>query len=155
MQDWRLVIANSAPYLDRVDVTALTSTSRELHRILEHHAKAMCISDIFKLRSLRKQHATKPSFHPWPFDKHVEFTTFYERGLKYHDQRQQTKKLCLFTRLQRERQLRRVLRREHETIFALTDPGALTFHEVNNNNNINNNKNYAFTRRALRFYKPL
>ena len=145
---WRIVIANGTSYMDRVDLTSLMATSRVLRRLLEPYVKALCIQDCFTLRKLyrgRKHHMKR---HPWPYSNPsvgsaVDFETYYTRGIQYHRPRPAAATTTDATRLRHEREVRRVylyplsFRRPHplsyyrrttyDTVFALTDPGTLSF----------------------------
>ena len=140
---WRIVIANGASYMDRTDLTSLTATSRVLRRLLEPYVKALCIQDCFTLRKLyrgRKQHMKR---HPWPYSNPsvasgVDFETYYTRGIQYRTPLPAAATTTDAARLRQERQVRRVYciqqryrRPTHDTVFALTDPGTLTFTKVN------------------------
>ena len=137
---WRIVIANGASYMDRTDLTSLMATSRVLRRLLEPYVKALCIQDCFTLRKLyrgRKQHMKR---HPWPYSNPsvgsgVDFETYYTRGIQYHRPLPAAATTTDATRLRHEREVRRVYfyplsfrrRTTHDTVFALTDPGTLSF----------------------------
>ena len=137
---WRIVIANGASYMDRTDLISLMATSRVLRRFLEPYVKALCIHDCFTLRKLyrgRKHHMKR---HPWPYSNPsvgsgVDFETYYTRGIQYHRPRPAAATTTDATRLRHEREVRRVhlyplsfrRRTTHDTVFALTDPGTLSF----------------------------